>query len=331
MSRSRPVRRARPIGCESSSATTGRVIAASLLLLALLAGMAGTTWGLVEARRQEREAKKQQRLAVAAERAEAKRAESERLAKLDAREKEKLAVAAVDKEREARLEEERQRKFAEAISRFVIDDFLALTSVEGQDRFGGEGREGLSKDTTLRELLDRAAEKLRARKDLDPRIEAELCWIVGVNYQGAGETNLAVAFLERAVQLRSDRLGRDDPDTLNAMNSLAVAYKDAGKIDLALPLFEETLELQKAKLGPDHPHTLTTMDNLALAYQIAGKLDQALPLAERRSSSSQPSSAPKIPTRSRPCTTSPWLTGLPASSIKHCRCSRRRSSSRKPS
>ena len=61
-----------------------------------------------------------------------------------------------------------------------------MTSVEGQGRFGGAG---LDRNATLLDLLNRAAEKLQARKDLDPRIEAELCWIVGVNYRGAGEAS----------------------------------------------------------------------------------------------------------------------------------------------
>jgi hypothetical protein len=237
----------------------GQVIAAGLVLFALLGGITGTAWGLVEARLS---------------------AEAERLAKLDALEKEQLAVAAADKERTARLEEERQRRFAEAISRFVQDDFLALTSVEGQERFAGAEKHDLSKDTTLHQLLDRAAEKLRARQDLDPRIEAELCWIVGVNYRGAGEAAKGVPFLERAVALRKQVLGVDHEKTLNAHNSLAVCYHAAGKLDLALPLFEETLKLMKVKLGPDHPDTLHSMNNLAYGYQAAGKRDRALPLYE---------------------------------------------------
>jgi serine/threonine protein kinase len=187
---------------------------------------------------------------------------------------------AADKERAARMEEERQRKFAEAIRQFVQDDFLALTSVEGQERFGGAGHEALSKDTTLGQLLDRAAEKLRSRQDLDPRIEAELCWIVGVNYRCAGEAAKGVPFLERAVALRKQVLGRDHEQTLDALNSLAVCYGAAGKMDLAQTLLEETLKLQKAKLGPDHPGTLASMNNLASEYSAAGKLDLALPLLE---------------------------------------------------
>src|SRR5262249_35743048 len=39
------------------------VTAAALVLVALLAGIAGTTWGLIEARRQEVEAKRQEQIA----------------------------------------------------------------------------------------------------------------------------------------------------------------------------------------------------------------------------------------------------------------------------
>ncbi|MGA2259760.1 MAG: hypothetical protein ABSG53_34215, partial [Thermoguttaceae bacterium] len=69
----------------------GPVVAASLVLFALLAGILGTTWGLFEARRQEQEARRQEQIArdettekEKARQAEAERAEGERLAKLDA-------------------------------------------------------------------------------------------------------------------------------------------------------------------------------------------------------------------------------------------------------
>ncbi len=258
----------------------GQVLAASLVVCALLAGLAGTAWQAIRAERARAEEANQRAVAEANERKANAAADGERRARLDAQEKERLAVAAAAKERTARREEERQRKYAEAISRFVKDDFLALTSAEGQARFGGEGREALTHDTTLRELLDRAAQKLRARKDLDPRIEAELCWIIGVNYRGAGEAQKGLEFLERAVQLRTKLLGRDQDDTLEAMNSLGLAYAVAGKHDQAVPLLEETLQRRKAGFGPNHPSTLTAMNNLAAAYRAAGRRDRVLPLLE---------------------------------------------------
>ena len=257
-----------------------QVVAAGLVLLALVAGVVGTAWQAVRADRARQAETVQREAAEENERKAVAAADGERVARLDAQEKERRAVAAAESEKAARLAEERERKYAEAIAGFVKDDFLALTSVEGQDRFGGDGKGGLSKDTTLRELLDRAAGKLRARTDLDPRTEAELCWIVGVNYRGAGAAAEAVGFLERAVQLRGGRLGRDHPDTLDAMNSLGVAYAAAGRLDKALPLLVETLALMREKLGAGHPDTLYSMNNLAAGYHATGQLDKALPLLE---------------------------------------------------
>lgn len=58
----------------------GQVLAASLVLLALLGGMAGTTWGLIEARSQKEEARRQEKIArdETAEKEEARLAEAER-------------------------------------------------------------------------------------------------------------------------------------------------------------------------------------------------------------------------------------------------------------
>ena len=55
----------------------GPVVAASLIFLALVGGVIGTTLGLFEAKRHEGEAKRQERLAVAAQKQEALRADSE--------------------------------------------------------------------------------------------------------------------------------------------------------------------------------------------------------------------------------------------------------------
>src|SRR5262245_51477415 len=60
------------------------VTTVGLVLVALLAGIAGTTWGLIEARRQERLARDETAAKEEARQAEATRAEGERLAKQDA-------------------------------------------------------------------------------------------------------------------------------------------------------------------------------------------------------------------------------------------------------
>ncbi len=229
----------------------GPAVAAGLILFALVAGLGAAKWQAIEADR----------------------------ARTAAETNEQRANDAAEKEHAARLDEERERTFAEAINRFVRDDFLALTSVEGQDLLGGD-RDGLSKDTTLRDLLDRAAAKLRARKDLAPRTEAELCWIVGMNYRSVGAPKKGIEFLQRAVQLRTTLLGRDHAHTLTAMSGLGQAYFWADRPDLALPLDEETLRLRTATLGPEHPDTLVSTANLAADYAAVERFDRAVPMFE---------------------------------------------------
>jgi eukaryotic-like serine/threonine-protein kinase len=244
----------------------GPVVAASLLLLALLLGIAGTTIGFIQAEK--------------ARDAAAKRERGERLAKQEAQQERDKAREAEQAERKTRESESEQRKYAQAIAEFVRDDFLALTSVEGQYRFGGATDQGLSKDTTLRQLLDRAAGKLSERKDIDPLIESELNWIIGVNYRAVGDAKRALPYLERCVAIRQSTLGPDAEPTLNAQNSLAVAYRAAGDLQRALPLSEKTLAREKNSLGPNHPSTLNGMSNLAWAYQSNGQMDKAMPLLE---------------------------------------------------
>jgi len=245
----------------------GPVIAASLVLFALLAGMIGTTWGLIEARRQEQIARDE-----ASEKEKARQAEAEQ-----------RSVAEAQREKA-----EEEKTIAQAVRDFLQNKLLAQTDTATQaDALlkAGESSSGAKLNPTIRELLDRAAKELAPNKieesfPKQPLIQAEILQTIGNTYRGIGQYQPAINFLKRSGALYRQHRGPEGPDTLGSMNSLAVAYRVAGKLDLALPLFEETLKLRKATLGPEHPDTLTSMNELAVAYHDAGKLDQALPLAE---------------------------------------------------
>jgi eukaryotic-like serine/threonine-protein kinase len=280
----------------------GQVIAAGLVLFALLGGIVGTTFGLLEAKRQER-------LAVAAadeERnakdREAERAEGERVAKLDAEAKKSEAQQAQARaeageklagERLVQVEAEKakaiqEQQIAQAVKDFLQTKLLAQADTTAQAnqllRAGGLAAEAKF-NPTIRELLDRAAkelapDKIEANFPQQPLVQAEILLTVGTAYFGVGEAATAIDFLTRSVEQFKAKLGPAHPGTLTSMNNLAGAYQAAGKLALALPLKEETLKLTKAKLGPAHPDTLMSMNNLAGAYYSAGKLDLALPLLE---------------------------------------------------
>ncbi len=92
------------------------VIAASLVLLALVAGVAGTTWGLFEARRA---------------------ADAERLARLDAQDKKRLAEENEKKAVAAAEEERKAKETVEDVLRFVESKVFAAARPKGQH--GGLG------------------------------------------------------------------------------------------------------------------------------------------------------------------------------------------------
>ena len=96
-----------------------------------------------------------------------------------------------------------------------------------------------------------------------------------------GDSALQAIAVGEALSTDLERvLGPDDPDTLNAFNSLAAAYLAAGRVADAIPLFEQTLIARQMQLGPDDPDTLTSQNNLASAYQDAGRVGEAIQLYE---------------------------------------------------
>jgi eukaryotic-like serine/threonine-protein kinase len=286
----------------------GPVIAASLVFTTLLIGIVGTTFGYLEAKRQE---------TLASE-----RAEGERLAKLDAQAQEKFAVDAAAAEKVAKLMAVTKQQEAEKNLAFAQ---------KGNDILGSifTGLDPKANYTTvaemrkaLRENLNKAVQELEGSALGDPLTVAAMQNKLGQSFYGLGDAKSAVLVLEKASVTYQATLGIENPETLKLLNNLAQAYEaagmmdksrrlsqetftamtthfgpehpitlygmnnlasgylEAGKLELALPMLEKVLEIRTARLGPNHIDTLRSMSNLAAGYQAAGKKDKALPLFE---------------------------------------------------
>jgi eukaryotic-like serine/threonine-protein kinase len=239
---------------------------AAAILLLLTAGIAASTWQAVRATNAER-------AAMAAQQAEAERAEGERQAKLDAEAQRTRALDAAAAEKAAK--EQAQRRLTQiaksnAVLTAVFDD-LNINKVKA-------GTEPL--EAVLAKRLVQAAAELEGESVGDPLLVAGLQHKLGVTLLSLGFAAEAIPLFEKARNTQSTQLGPDHPDTLATMNSLAEGYQAAGQRDKAVPLYEETLKRRTAKLGPDHPDTLTSMANFAWGYHDAGQFDKALPLLE---------------------------------------------------
>jgi eukaryotic-like serine/threonine-protein kinase len=256
------------------------VIAASMVLFTLVAGITGTTIGLFRAQKAELKANNER---------DAKGiALQEAVTNLDFSRKGNKILGSV-------FEDLRPEEIAKSVRPLqdVLKDNLKLAVKELDGSAIGDPLVVAEMQNTLGrslftlgevglaiEILGRArATRLRLLGTEHP--DTLTCMgNLALAYQAAGKLDLALPLFEETLKLCKAKPGLDHRSMLLNMNNLAGAYQAAGKLDLAIPLFEETLKLCKAKPGLDHPLTFTIMNNLAQAYQADGKLDLAIPLIE---------------------------------------------------
>jgi eukaryotic-like serine/threonine-protein kinase len=249
----------------------GRVIAASLVLLTLVGGIIGTTWGLIEANRQRGIA-------------EARRKEAER--RLGQKDKANAILLSIFRDLDAQGSDieslplparlaQRLDVASTEMAGDATDDPLSVARMQ-MDLAKAQLELGYAERAI--DLCTRARATFTAHLGPDHPDTLRCMRFLATGYQDAGKVDLVVPLFEETLALMKRKLGPDHPDTLTCMNGLAVGYRRSNRTDLAIPLYEEVLKGRRARLGPDHPLTLQTMNNLAVAYEFANKLDLALPL-----------------------------------------------------
>lgn len=243
------------------------VAGTAAVFVALLAGVAASTFQAIRANRAGQ--------AALAERDRAVQAEL-----LATRERNRSAAA------EAQAVQERNRAMAQqrradqeaatsrAISTFLQNDLLAQAGASTQAGPGAKPDPHLE----VRTALDRAAARISGKFDKQPLVEASLRQTIGFTYQDLGLFPEAESQQERALAIREKILGETNPATWQSMDHLAILYRLEGKYAQAEPLRTRLLKVERRSLGEFNPDTLDAMNNLALLYRYEGKLDLAEPL-----------------------------------------------------
>jgi serine/threonine protein kinase len=234
--------------------------AGGIIAAVLLAGIIGTTWGLIEANR--------------AREAEKRRADREREAKLlEQQAKEKAEVSAAAEKKANETAQRRLAQIEKGVELFaeMLSGINPLAEEQGGDPLYVQ----------LRQRAAKAADELIAESVADPLAVARLQTILGNTLRELGDLSKSVVVLERARATRERELGADHPDTLTTLNNLAMAFRDAGRLPEAITLLEQVRAAQEQKLGADHPDTLATLNNLAGAYFTAGRLPETITLCEQ--------------------------------------------------
>jgi serine/threonine protein kinase/tetratricopeptide (TPR) repeat protein len=214
----------------------GPVLGISLVVLALVGGIIGTTWGMLRA-------EQARRSALSAQAAEALRAEGERRAK-----------------------EEAQNRLAQIEKGTEI-----LASVFRDLDPTAEERGAVTLHVLLGRRLGEAARQLEGEAVGDPLVVARLQHVLGISLFELGHWEQAEEVLVKASRTRERMLGADHLDTAATKHDLAVLYRSQEKYALAETLCKEVLAIRTAKLGADHLDTLATKHQLAVLYRSQGK------------------------------------------------------------
>ena len=229
------------------------VAGVTAVFVALVAGVGASTSQAIRANRASQAATRQRDLALSAQQA-ATRERNRALAEKQRADDE----AATSK----------------AVSNFLQQDLLAQASANKQARRDSRP----DPDLKVRTALDRAAAGIAGKFEKQPLVEASIRQTIGLTYRDLGIYPEAQKQLEAALSLRWRLLGEEHPDTVAAMNDLAVLYRDQSKFAQAESLLTRVLEIQRRSLGEDHPDTVRSIHDLAKVYDDESKFAQAEPL-----------------------------------------------------
>jgi tetratricopeptide (TPR) repeat protein/predicted Ser/Thr protein kinase len=224
--------------------------AAGVAAAVLLAGIAGTTVGLIRADRARTDADNARR------EADARRVTAEAARAAEAEQREKAEAA--------RAEAVRKEEEAEAVVKFFERRVLAAARPRGQER-------GLGHDVTLRDVLAAAVPALDGGFEGHPLVEARLRMTLSRTFATLGDDRAATEQLELARALLVEHRGPDHPATLLCVRLLASRYLAGDRKAEGLGLLEGALAAYRRAAGPDDPATLDCVHALANGYAAAGR------------------------------------------------------------
>jgi serine/threonine protein kinase/Tfp pilus assembly protein PilF len=164
-----------------------------------------------------------------------------------------------------------QRDIARAVSSFLTEHVLAGATPERLP--DNSIREGV-----VKAMLNPAAEAVAKDFRDKPLTEAAVRSTLATSYRSLGRDDLGLPHAERALALRRQILGEDDPDTLGSINDVGALLLAMGKIRDAEPLYRQALSGFRRVLGDMHPDTLSTMCNLGHLLHEKGEFAEAEPL-----------------------------------------------------
>ena len=269
------------------------IVAAAAVVLALIAGVVGTSWALLRAVRAERQA--------ATEAVEARRQTAIAEAVNGFLNNDLLAAAApsaargqgkdVTMRQALDVAAERIDRASQGTGRFASEPL-----VEAAIRIAiGSTYRALGEYAPAEPHLRRAVELRRGALGADHQETVRSVNQLANLHWRQGRLDQAEPLFREAYDVTRRRLGDDHEDTMAYEMNLANVFRARGRFQEAEPLYEHNLETRLRVLGADHPGTLDTMGNLANHYQETGRYDKAEALHRRALDGRRRVQGPKAP------------------------------------
>ncbi len=173
----------------------------------------------------------------------------------------------------ARDIEAQRARLAQAEAQEVTDFLLEL--FEDARPPGSEAEE-----VTLRQVLDRGAERIDKSFAQEPAVRARLLGTMGRVYLFLGDHDLARQLLEKVEQIYSEALPEPPLERVQRLRTLGKAYRSLRQAEAAEELLLSALELHRQQIGPEHPDLAPSLLALGEFYNLANQPGAAIPYLE---------------------------------------------------
>ena len=132
-----------------------------------------------------------------------------------------------------------------------------------------------------REALQRALRIREASLGPDDLLVAEAHTNLGFLYWQLDDDDRATSHHNRALAIREQRLGPDHADVARSLRNLAIVRTSNEEHEPALDAYLRAQAILEAQLGSDHPEVADNLDSLGLAYAALDKTSEARSHADR--------------------------------------------------
>ncbi|MEM1072026.1 MAG: serine/threonine-protein kinase [Planctomycetota bacterium] len=263
-------------------------VAASLLL-----GLAGTGYGLLEARSQEQraraaaasEAEQREQAVARAEEAEAARKRAEAAEAETAQRAEELEL--VSEFQASQLGGIDVEAMGIGLRRSLLDAVPEVKRAEAEQAITGVNFTSIAIALLDQNTFSQSIGYVNEQFKDQPLLQARMLYVIATTAQRLGLLERADDPLTRSLSVFQDKLGNEHPDTLRSMNAMGRLLQSQGKLAEAESYFRSALEDSRRVLGNRHPDTLTALRNMAGLLHAQDNLFESESLFREALASSQ--------------------------------------------